>query len=333
MTFPLQPDSPVMDAVRAFLGASPARAGVSDPWDSLLAETSRLPLTQLDNLERMIRTELWSIQSRRLSFLQKLGGSRSRPLSWLDLCSWDGFVRERALRAVSAGAPNGFFCALALRRLNDWVPQVRQAAREQVQLIARRSAAEHVADALWCILPHATSWGRMERKDWDVLEQLLSIEPVAIAIKTRIKDSTAGPASLILAQTGRSSVLDHQLGEIASDAIQPAVRARAYRSLFEQRVVWVVGRRWVWTDLKWGKRRLEPVVGERSFPVETPFLDLLTQGMGDRSPMVRRVAAEFLIKHLDAIGADSFRMAERLASDPSPYVAARGRFALERLGR
>ena len=171
----------------------------------------------------------------------------------------------------------------------------------------------------------------MERKDWDVLEQLISIEPVAIAIKSRITDSASGPASLILAQAGRSSVLDRWLEEIASYAIQPSVRARAYRSLFEQRMVWVVGRRWVWTDLKWGKGRLEPVLGERSFPVKTPFLDILTQGLGDRSPMVRRVAAEFLIKHLDAIGVDSFRMAERLASDPSPYVAARGRFALERL--
>ena len=48
--------------------------------------------------------------------------------------------------------------------------------------------------------------------------------------------------------------------------------------------------------------------------------------------MVRRVAGEMLIRELKLIGAESIKLAELLASDSSPSVAERGRFALDRLG-
>jgi hypothetical protein len=95
----------------------------------------------------------------------------------------------------------------------------------------------------------------------------------------------------------------------------------------------VSGRRWVWTDLKWGKRKFEPIVGERSVPVETSREQLLRKASTDRSPMVRRVAGEFLIKDLDSMGEDAAHLAEKLACDPSSYVAERGRFAIESLRR
>ncbi len=47
--------------------------------------------------------------------------------------------------------------------------------------------------------------------------------------------------------------------------------------------------------------------------------------------MVRRVAGELLIQHLESVGADSVNLAEQLASDPSPSVAERGRFAFAQL--
>jgi hypothetical protein len=55
--------------------------------------------------------------------------------------------------------------------------------------------------------------------------------------------------------------------------------------------------------------------------------------MADRSPVVRRVAAEFLIRELPSLGDDALAFAQRLAADRNPTVAQRGRFALQRLGR
>ena len=126
-------------------------------------------------------------------------------------------------------------------------------------------------------------------------------------------------------------MLDDRLEEIASAAVQPSVRAKAYRSLFEGRMVWVVGQKWRWIDLKWCKGRFEPVIAERAITEPIDFPARLKMAVIDRSALVRRIGAEFLIKELVSIGADAVTLAEQLAADPSAYVAERGRFALARL--
>jgi hypothetical protein len=47
--------------------------------------------------------------------------------------------------------------------------------------------------------------------------------------------------------------------------------------------------------------------------------------------MVRRVAAEFLIRELLSMGPSALPLAQRMACDASRSVAERGRFALEQL--
>ncbi|MBF6025104.1 hypothetical protein [Lysobacter niastensis] len=333
MSDALQCNDSVLDAVRAFLVALHSGRGLAESMAAMVRETSGLPLTQLAAWEMMIRRELWTDEARARQSRWTFRAKPGRHLSWLDLCSSDGFRRERVLRSLSAGAPNGFFCALAMRRLNDWVPQVRQAARERLPLIAQCSEPEDVVDGLWSLLPHVTSWGRMGSEDRKLVEDLIAVEPVSNALKARILKATAGPASLILAQAGRSSALDRWLEVFARDAVQPTVRARAYRCLLERRVAWVVGRTWIWTELQWCKGRFEPVLEERSISVDAPFIDVLKDALEDRSSVVRRVAGELLIKQLDSMGTDAIRLANTLASDSSPCVAERGRFALEKLGR
>jgi hypothetical protein len=232
---------------------------------------------------------------------------------------------------LTEGAPNGFFFSLAVRRLNDWVPQVRSAGRERLPEIASRSDPEYVVDGLWSTLPHSSSWGRMEHADAQALADLISIDRIAQALKCRITQAPARPGDLVLAQAGRSTALDQWLGEIAATAIQPSVRAKAYRYLLERRVVWVVGRKWTWTDVKWCKGRFEPVLGELSISVSKPFLTILGSALLDRSALVRRVAADLPIKQLDSVGDDAAVLAERVASDPSQSVAERGRFVLAKL--
>ena len=97
-------------------------------------------------------------------------------------------------------------------------------------------------------------------------------------------------------------------------------------------MVWVVGRRWVWMDLKWCKGRFEPVLGERALTERSPFLAVLKMALVDRSPIVRRVGAEFLIKQLNTLGDDAPAFARDLATDRSESVAERGRFAMAMLG-
>jgi hypothetical protein len=332
MTQRLPNEAAVLAAVDRLLEAGFSGLEVPEAMAVLVAETSSIPLNNLEAWERAIRTQLWAFQHAPVTAARWSRKNRTVFASWLDLCSGDGFKRERAVRTLSGGAPNAFVLAMAARRLNDWVPQVRAAAREQLPRYADDSSVEHVLDALWIVLAHSSSWGRMEAVDRQVIDDLVSSDRVAPALGSRIIAAIGGPVTQILSQAGRTPALDERLEEIANSAIQPSVRATAYRRLLEGRMVWVVGRKWRWTDLKWCKGRFEPVTEERALSVSGDFLARLKAASGDRSALVRRVAAEFLIKELTAIGHDAVPLAERLASDRSTYVAERGRFALASLG-
>jgi hypothetical protein len=58
---------------------------------------------------------------------------------------------------------------------------------------------------------------------------------------------------------------------------------------------------------------------------------LLAKSSLDRSSIVRRVSAEFLIRELEKLGDESMPFAEQFASDKSRAVSERGRFTLKRL--
>jgi hypothetical protein len=87
----------------------------------------------------------------------------------------------------------------------------------------------------------------------------------------------------------------------------------------------------MWTDLAYCKGKIEPIFESRGIPVSQSFKMTFDAAMADRSPMVRRVAAEFLIRELPSLGAHALPLAQRLASDTSPSVAERGQFALRQL--
>ncbi|WP_157964816.1 hypothetical protein [Algibacillus agarilyticus] len=73
------------------------------------------------------------------------------------------------------------------------------------------------------------------------------------------------------------------------------------------------------------------VIGERTIHHEIRFVDLLTQSAEDSSSIVRRVAAEFLIREMVNLGEESIYFARQFAKDKSPAVAERGNFALKKL--
>lgn len=321
----------VLSAVREFaLSVNSGRKGVAD-ISQLVDATSRLPLSNLEAWERLIRWEFSKAIEASNPSRWKLWAKPTPVLTWIDLCSGDGFKREKTLRTLSGAAPNSFFFALAVHRLNDWVPQVREAAREKLPIIAKESDPEHVVDVLCVILPHWNSWGRLEGAEKRTLLEITSIEEVAQSLKLRIISATSGPMTSILAQAGRTDILDPCLSEIAKEAIQPSVRAKAYRSLLEGKMVWFEGRKWEWTNKRYYEGRLKPILSERNLSVISPFLETLKLAADDHSPMVRRVAGEVLIRELTTIGEESLMLANLLASDSSSSVAERGKFALKRL--
>ena len=334
MKFDQEFEKEVVQAVQSFAKAIKANSNVDSNMGVLAEVTSRLKLVQLDCWERLIRDEFSSALEIKTGYKLWPSLKRERFLTWIDVFSWDGYSREKSLRSLNGPAPNSFFIALSLRRLNDWVPEVRAAAREQLPPIIERSSPTHIVDALSATLGNWESWGRMKEPDKEALFQILVSEHTFEAFIHHISSSTSGPMASILSQLGRSATTDRYLSEIAKNAIQPSVRAKAYRSQLEGKMKWLEGREWKWIDKRYGIRRRVPKLSERTLTENTPFKETLHAASADDSSIVRRVAAELLIRNLEVLGTESsLAYARDFASNSSSSVSERGRFALRHLGK
>ncbi|TQV69715.1 hypothetical protein FKG94_22670 [Exilibacterium tricleocarpae] len=321
----------IISAVNDFAHSINSESKVVADMSALIDVTNKLPLSSFDYWERLIRSEFSSALRNLNPPKWKVWPKPKELVTWLDLISCDGYKREKALRALSGAAPNTFFFSLAVRRLNDWVPQVRKAAREKLSEIARSTDPRYVVEALCIALSNWNSWGRIEEADKKVLLQIICEEEIAKALRSKLISSASGPMPSLFSQLGRTPILDGKIEEIATSAIQPSVRAKAYRSLFEGRIVWIEGRKWEWTDIRYCEGKLKPIVSERKLNTQTPLLEILKRSSEDRSSIVRRVSAEILIRELGNLGDVARVLAEQFASDKSHPVSERGEFALKKL--
>lgn len=321
----------VLSAVKEYaISINSGGKGIAD-ISKIIETTSQLPLASFDHWERLIRSEFFLALHASTKAKWKFWSKPRESSPWMDLINWDGHKREKALRSLPDTAPNPFFFSLTVRRLNDWVPQVRKAARENLLRIAKATNPELVVNTLLVALSNWNSWGRIEEADRTILLNIISMDEIAETLISKLISSTSGPMPSLLSQLGRTSILDGKLEEIAERAIQPAVRAKAYRCLFEGRIVWMEGRKWQWTDIRYCESKLEPVFSERQLSVTMPLLELLRNSSADHSSRVRKVSAAFLIRNLEDIGDQAKGFAELFASDKSDPVSERGRFALKKL--
>ena len=292
--------------------------------------TAEWPFSNLDYWERFIRNEYakaLSLQS------NNVGGSWSNTatkITWIDLCSWDGHKREQALRCIES-APNRFVLALVCRRLNDWVPQVRQAANEVLSKVIANTNKFYVADVILFTLSHWSSWKRIDEKSKNSLLEVITATRLLNELKLNLITSPTGPLSSIFSQIARKSAIDHYLVEIADNAVQPSLRAKVYKCLFNNKVSWFDGKKWQWTDIRYCQGHEVPVISDRPLTIHVPLIPLLKSATKDRSSIVRRVAAEVLIRELKNLGEESIQLAEQLSLDRSTAVAERGKFALRKI--
>lgn len=327
-----QLESTVKHATQQFAVSIKAGSPDAKVFSLLVTATETIPLANLDYWESLFRwTFVQEMRNAQDSFWSRL---KKPPtfLTWLDICSNDGYTREKFLRSVAGGAPNRFFFALALRRLNDWVPQVRQAARDNLCKIASMSSAEDIAEAVFVTLKHWESWGRLGDEDRRVLSDIMSLPTVTALLKQRLLSATSGPMARILTQMGSSSIMDRDLAEIAASAIQPTLRAKAYKCLLAGEITWVAGWQWVWTNKAYGERKLMPIIRRRPINEACVYQEVLIAAARDRSPLVRKVAGEMLIREPEKAGDCYLPLANALATDPSRSVSEQGKFMLRRLG-
>jgi hypothetical protein len=249
-------------------------------------------------------------------------------LEYLFLFHGSGYLREAALKRISGPLPGPFFVAAVIYRLNDWVPQVRQAAVNCLARTAHLTDPRFVSEATLHLLVRIESWRRW-RDEAERLGDVLALPQIARQLATDMADSTVGPMSRALRAALRRPALDPYLPGLLRSARQPSVRAVALRTLLDAKARWQSGMRKNWIDKSLGIYRLEPDWLDR--PVESPLSveELVEIGACDRAATVRKVAASGLIAHFDALP-NAGVLAERLSGDSSRTVRERARFALDR---
>lgn len=249
-------------------------------------------------------------------------------LSWLYIFHGDGRLREAALHRIGDPPPNAFLFAALAYRLNDWAEPVRIAAEACARRVFPRTLSSIVANAALHLLTQKQNWRRWGAEAAaldialfrpDVVDQLASI----------FQTEPAGALSSAMRQALRSPDMDRHLPDLLKTAAQPAIRAIALQSLVERRGIWPVGFRQEWIDKSLGRSRRVLAFEERPIEHAVPLADLVSAGAADRSAVVRKLAADALIRHADAL-AGLQETAGRLLHDPSPAVRERMDFYMRR---
>lgn len=322
----------VRSAVRHLVQAADSGKNLSAPLHSFFAATSSLSAQNISAMEKVIGDEFCRTSKTRGRLrLRILPIGQKFIVPWLDLFNSNGFRRERVLRIVREPAPNEFLFAVLLRRLNDWVPQVQDAAVEAVISTSKKTDPNILASALFHLLPAQVEWGRIKKQKRDVLFDLIEMPGVARLLAERVVTAFAGPASVVLSQLARKQEIDEYLYMVANNAIQPAVRAKAFQFLLEGKAIWLEGRKWVWTDKQYCEGRYEPILGSRNININIDSSTLLEIASLDPSPAVRRVAGTAIIAQRKVLGTFGIKIASRLAKDKYPSIAERGQFVLDRI--
>jgi hypothetical protein len=261
---------------------------------------------------------------RRASDIEQL--LRTPKLEILFLFHRDGRLREAALRKLSGGLPTPFIFAAVALRLNDWVAPVRKAAVQCAGRCFPITNPEVVAQAAAVLLVRQVSWKRWS-DEREVLEEVFARADVAQHLAGLLMRKATGPLARILRFALRRPAIDAHLDRIAHEAVQPSVRAVALEALINRRSEWPSGYAFQWVDKSMGLRRRVTVFDHRELEVGGSRSTLIARGIRDRSPAVRRIALDGVMRHLSQT-TEGRDYAALLAADRSRSVRERAEFIL-----
>ncbi|WP_157738864.1 hypothetical protein [Labrenzia sp. VG12] len=229
-----------------------------------------------------------------------------------------GFVREIALRHVRS-IDSAFEFALVLRRMNDWVPEVRSAAVELVErsLFSETADTKSVrATVSGCLelLLSANELGRADSVSRRVLDRLLTDTGCLDELSANLMSGRQNSAPKLLKQALKRALVVEHLPGLALGARHPAVRRVALKALLDGRFVWKA-----YQSLR--QTSIELAVGKD---------ELAETGLRDRSVEVQDVALQYIVNTPDSRlnREETFR---GLLSSRHPCLTDKASFGLARL--
>ena len=244
----------------------------------------------------------------------------------------DGRVRQAALEAMTGPPQSAFEFAAIAARLNDWVPQVRDAAVRYASVQFAQTGARVVAAAAFYLLVHAEKPGRWGGREKALIRDTVNRKDVLQVLCGRLLGPAPGAAGMVLLHLLREPVFDDWLERLARSARLPDVRAIALGTLLSGRARWPAGYDRQWIDKRYGLSRRVRTFGERRVEHRLDVAELMARAAGDRAVRVRKTAADCLILlRADATpGMDE--LAGKLARDKAASVRSRANYYLVQRG-
>lgn len=249
---------------------------------------------------------------------------RNRDYAWLFLFHPSGYVREAALDCINSPPTSPFFFSALAWRLNDWVGPVRKAAERCAKRVLHRTASDVAANAALYLLDRRHAWGRWSH-EWQALDGVFERKDVIAALAALLQERSTGPLATSLRHALRYPNIDEHLPSIAASAVQPSVRAAASQCLVSGKATWSLGFEWAWIDKVYGLRRRVPKLATRDIGRSRPAAEFIREAAHDRSPFVRRVAADALIAERSQLPDEEALIAD-LAKDRSSAIRSRADF-------
>jgi hypothetical protein len=327
--------SPSLTAKLSTLGTKLGRERSDRELGETLAELSALPAAQIARASREIARAAGLGWWRQPSLMDELLGwppserklmATNPDYAWLFLFHPNGHVREAALHSIKTPPKSQFFLAALAWRLNDWVGPVRQAAKRCVKRISAEVPATVAADAAASLLDRRFVWGRW-RDEANILDLILARDDVLAALVAQLQDRPTGAQAACLRNTLQYTGIDQYLPRLAASAVQPSVRAVAYRCLIAGKATWPVSFAWAWVDKVYGVRRRLPKLETRDIQRDRAVVDFVAAGIRDNSPFVRKIVADAMIAVRSQIPNEETLVAQ-LAKDRSSAVRSRADFML-----
>lgn len=254
--------------------------------------------------------------------------SKRQIIPWVDCLHANGYRRESALAQIRE-IPNAFCALVLIRRLNDWVPQVRETASKVLLKISAKTEGPLIGEALWYVAPNFLRWGRIQPSDISLIRDLIGRSDVISHIISMFIGEQSGRLPSKYGALFRNSDIGPYLPSLASKAPHPGIRALAYRSMLEGRFRWVSGQKSEWIDKSLGKKHFVAVYDE--IKLDTGLFDienLIHKAATDRSVMVRRTAGDALVARVSSPTSGMDKVARLLKADSYPSVSERADYYL-----
>ncbi len=253
----------------------------------------------------------------------QLGGMISRlkrtdGLEFVFLFHGNGYYRQCALELIDGPLEAPFLLAAVIYRLNDWVPEVRQAAYKCASRVFAATPASIVVPAVVGMLEMRIRWQRGVAEAV-IVDEVLSRADIQAGMRAYLMRTPAGPTARTLGNLLRDSRFDDALPGLARRARHPAVRALALRTLVTRTARWPVGTAKQWIDKSMGIERLVMEFASRPVATTEAIEMLIQQGASDSAAAVRKIAMQAVVDR-PALWPEMAPVIQKLSQDSSSAI-------------